>query len=553
MKVIIVGGVAGGASTAARLRRLDESAQIILLERGGAVSYSNCGLPYYIGGVVQNRDDLLLQTPQSFWDRFHVEVRIFSEAVSVDPAAKTVRIRRTDSGEAYTESYDKLVLAPGAEPLVPPIPGGSNAYTLRTIEDAARIKEAAAAGGARKAVVIGGGFIGLEMAENLRKAGLDVVVAEGSDQLLPPLDPEMAAIAARELERNGIQVLLQNPVKEIRPSGGGYQVLCGSQSLPCDFAVMAIGVRPESTLAVQSGLKVNARKGIVVDEMLRTSAPDIFAAGDAVEKYHLVSREPVMLPLAGPANRQGRVIADNLSGMEHPFDGVIGSAVCKLFHVTAACTGLNEKTLKAMDRPYEKVYLSPSQHVGVYPGASPITMKLLFSPDGTVLGCQCIGEEGVDKRVDVISTVIKLRGSVSDLARLELCYAPPYSSPRDPVNYAGLIAENVLSGLSPIKHWHDLAERDQASSILVDVRTQEEYAHGHLEGSINIPVGELRDRIDSLPRNRELWIYCQVGLRGYIAQRMVMQLRPDQKVYNLSGGYRLLSIAGLLPEQKQNQ
>lgn len=553
MKVIIVGGVAGGASTAARLRRLDESAQIILLERGGAVSYSNCGLPYYIGGVVQNRDDLLLQTPQSFWDRFHVEVRIFSEAVSVDPAAKTVRIRRTDSGEAYTESYDKLVLAPGAEPLVPPIPGGSNAYTLRTIEDAARIKEAAAAGGARKAVVVGGGFIGLEMAENLREAGLDVVVAEGSNQLLPPLDPEMAAIAARELERNGIQVLLQNPVKEIRPSGGGYQVLCGSQILPCDFAVMAIGVRPESTLAVQSGLKVNARNGIVVDEMLRTSAPDIFAAGDAVEKYHLVSREPVMLPLAGPANRQGRVIADNLSGMEHPFDGVIGSAVCKLFHVTAACTGLNEKTLKAMDRPYEKVYLSPSQHVGVYPGASPITMKLLFSPDGTVLGCQCIGEEGVDKRVDVISAVIKLRGSVSDLARLELCYAPSYSSPRDPVNYAGLIAENVLSDLSPIKHWHDLAERDQASSILVDVRTQEEYAHGHLEGSINIPVDELRDGIDSLPRNRELWIYCQVGLRGYIAQRMVMQLRPDQKVYNLSGGYRLLSIAGLLPEQKQNQ
>lgn len=553
MKVIIVGGVAGGASTAARLRRLDESVQIILLERGGAVSYSNCGLPYYIGGVVQNRDDLLLQTPQSFWDRFHVEVRIFSEAVSVDPAAKTVRIRRTDSGEAYTESYDKLVLAPGAEPLVPPIPGGSNAYTLRTIEDAARIKEAAAAGGARKAVVIGGGFIGLEMAENLREAGLDVVVAEGSDQLLPPLDPEMAAIAARELERNGIQVLLQNPVKEIRPSGGGYQVLCGSQILPCDFAVMAIGVRPESTLAVQSGLKVNARNGIVVDEMLRTSAPDIFAAGDAVEKYHLVSREPVMLPLAGPANRQGRVIADNLSGMEHPFDGVIGSAVCKLFHVTAACTGLNEKSLKAMGRPYEKVYLSPSQHVGVYPGASPITMKLLFSPDGTVLGCQCIGEEGVDKRVDVISAVIKLRGSVSDLARLELCYAPSYSSPRDPVNYAGLIAENVLSDLSPIKHWHDLAERDQASSILVDVRTQEEYAHGHLEGSINIPVDELRDGIDSLPRDRELWIYCQVGLRGYIAQRMVMQLRPDQKVYNLSGGYRLLSIAGLLPEQKQNQ
>lgn len=553
MKVIIVGGVAGGASTAARLRRLDESTQIILLERGGAVSYSNCGLPYYIGGVVQNRDDLLLQTPQSFWDRFHVEVRIFSEAVSVDPAAKTVRIRRTDSGEAYTESYDKLVLAPGAEPLVPPIPGGSNAYTLRTIEDAARIKETAAAGGARKAVVIGGGFIGLEMAENLREAGLDVVVAEGSDQLLPPLDPEMAAIAARELERNGIQVLLQNPVKEIRPSGGGYQVLCGSQILPCDFAVMAIGVRPESTLAVQSGLKVNARNGIVVDEMLRTSAPDIFAAGDAVEKYHLVSREPVMLPLAGPANRQGRVIADNLSGMEHPFDGVIGSAVCKLFHVTAACTGLNEKSLKAMGRPYEKVYLSPSQHVGVYPGASPITMKLLFSPDGTVLGCQCIGEEGVDKRVDVISAVIKLRGSVSDLARLELCYAPSYSSPRDPVNYAGLIAENVLSDLSPIKHWHDLAERDQASSILVDVRTQEEYAHGHLEGSINIPVDELRDGIDSLPRDRELWIYCQVGLRGYIAQRMVMQLRPDQKVYNLSGGYRLLSIAGLLPEQKQNQ
>lgn len=548
MKVVIVGGVAGGASTAARLRRLDESAQILILERGGAVSYSNCGLPYYVGGVIPNADDLLLQTPQSFWDRFRVEVRLFSEVLSINPEDKTVRIRKTDTKEEYIETYDRLVLAPGAEALVPPISGSRlpRVFSLRTVEDAARLRAEAIAQGCRSAVVIGGGFIGLEVAENLREVGLDVALAEGSDQLLPPFDPEMAAIAAKELEHSGVRLLLKHPVKEIRAVGDVYQVCCGDQTLECDFVVMAVGVRPESALAVQGQLDVNSRKGVVVDEHLRTSSPHIFAAGDVVEKYNMISEQPVMLPLAGPASRQGRVIADCLAGLDSRFDGVIGSSVCKLFRLTAACTGLNEKTLKDLNRPYEKVYLSPAHHVGVYPDASPITMKLLFALDGRVLGCQCIGTQGVEKRVDVIAAVIKLRGSVSDLAQLELCYAPPYSSPKDPVNYAGFLAENVLSGLSPIKHWHDLAARDKESSVLVDVRTRDEYAQGHLEGSINIPVDELRDRIDSLPQDKEIWFYCQVGLRGYIAQRIAMQLRREQRIYNLSGGYRLLAITGIL-------
>ena len=548
MKVLIVGGVAGGASTAARLRRLDESAEIIMLERGPEVSYSNCGLPYYVGGVVGSVEELLLQTPQSFWDRFRVDVRVCSEVTEIDAQAKTVKIRKVDSGEIYTETYDKLVLTPGSEALRPRIPGIDfpEVFTLRTVEDAVQIQKFASQKNSQRVVVVGGGFIGLEVAENLRHDGLDVTLVEGVNQVFPPFDLEMANILADEMRRNGVRVLLECPVQEIRRDGDGYVVKCADQELKCDFVVMAVGVRPESGLARNAGLALNARGGVVVDDQMRTSNADIYAAGDVVEKFHLVSQQKTMLPLAGPASKQGRVIADRLAGMESAFSGVVGASVCKLFDLTAACVGLNEKSLKESGTAYEKVYLSPSQHVGVYPGASPITMKLIFSPEGKILGCQCVGADGVEKRVDVISTVIQMRGTVSDLAKLELCYAPPYGSPKDPVNYAGYVAENVLAGRMEIKHWHDLPGRDKNGTILVDVRTQEEYREGHLPGSVNIPVDEIRERMEELPEDKEIWIYCQVGLRGYIAQQIVKQHRNGQKVFNLSGGYRLLSITGML-------
>ncbi|MCD8077596.1 MAG: FAD-dependent oxidoreductase [Lachnospiraceae bacterium] len=548
MKVVIVGGVAGGASTAARLRRLDESAEILIFERGGEVSYSNCALPYHIGGVVEDEEELLLQTPESLWERFRIEVRIFSEVTAVNRTSKSVQIRDLKSGREYSESYDQLVLAPGAEAVIPPVHGVHlpEVCVLRSMEDMRRIERRISEESCRRVVVIGGGFIGLEMAENLRRRNLEVILAEGTEQIFPPFDPEMAAILAGEMRAGGVQLSLGQPVRAILPQEDGCRVLCGDQEWECDLVLLAVGVRPEGHLAVESGLEVNARTGIHVDESLRTSDPDIFAVGDVAEIRHRMTGQSTMLPLAGPANRQGRIAAANLAGRNRHFRGVVGSSVCQVFHQTAACTGLNEKTLKTQKIPYEKVYLSPSQHVSVYPGASPLTMKLLFSPEGKVLGCQCVGAEGVEKRVDVIAAVIQLGGTVSDLAELELCYAPPYSSAKDPVNYAGFLAENVLEGLSPIRHWHDLEARDRETSVLLDVRTPEEYEEGHLEGSRNIPVDELRERLEEIPGDREIWIYCQVGLRGYIAQRILMQRREGQNIYNLSGGYRLLQLIGVV-------
>jgi len=549
MKIVIVGGVAGGASAAARIRRLDEKAEIILLERGEAVSYANCGLPYYIGGIIENSEELFLQTPESFWRRFRVQVRIRNEVVRINREDQTVTVRKVDTGEKYEESYDKLVLSPGGEAFVPPVDGAKlpGVYTLRTVEDTLAIRELAKEKAHQRVVVIGGGFIGLEVAENLRMEGLEVTIIEGADQIFPPFDKEMAAIAQKEIEKEGIRVVLDSMLKRISQVETGYEVETASgEKFRCDFVIMAIGIRPESHLAVEAGLEVNDKGGIVVDRFMRTCDENIYAAGDAVEVLHLISGRKGMLPLAGPANKQGRLIAANLSGNnKEGFAGVIGSSVVKLFGLTAACTGLNEKSLIAFKMPYEKIYLSPPHHAGYYPGGEAITIKLLFSPDGRVLGSQCIGREGVEKRVDVIATVIKMKGNVSDLAELELCYAPPYSSAKDPVNYAGFIAENVLTKRSRIKHWEDLAKRDPASAILIDVRTAEEYQEGHLSGSINIPVDELRERMTEIPEDKDLWIYCQVGLRGYIAQRILMQAR-QQKVFNLSGGYRLLQISGMV-------
>lgn len=547
MKVVIVGGVAGGASTAARLRRLDEQAEILLFDRGGHVSYANCAFPYFIGGVVEDEGELFLQTPESFWRRFRIQVRTNSEVIRILRQEKKIVVRDLSDGHTYEESYDKLVLSPGAEPVIPPVEGSRcpGVYTLRTVQDTLRIRNMAARQGCRRVVVVGGGFIGLEMAVNLRNLGVEVTLVEAAGQVFPPFDPEMAYMVETELKENGVQVKTCCGVQGIAPCDGGYQVNCADgSSLSCDFAVMAVGVRPENTLACEAGLAVNQRGGIVVSASLQTEDPDIYAVGDAIQVKNEISGQPVQLPLAGPANRQGRIAAENLDGGAQVFSGVIGTSVVEVFHQTAACTGLNEKTLQMLNIPYEKVYLSPNQHAGFYPGACPMTMKLLFSPQGKVLGCQCIGQEGVDKRVDVIAAVLHFKGTVSDLAEMELGYAPAYSSAKDPVNYAGFLAQNVLSGRSPIKHWSDLKKRDHEKSVLVDVRTASEYDMGHLDGSVNIPVDELRERLDQLPGDKELWIYCQVGIRGYIAQRILMQSRPGQAVYNISGGYRLFKLIG---------
>ena len=547
MKIVIVGGVAGGASAAARIRRLDEFAEILLFERGEEVSYANCGLPYVIGGVITEEEELFLQTPDSFWTRFRVQVRVHSEVTEIDRKKKRVRVRNLATGQDYEETYDKLVLSPGAEAFLPPVEGIGlpGVLTLRSVADLRRIRRMLKEKKRSRVLVVGGGFIGLEAAENLKLAGMDVTVLEGASQIFPPFDEEMAGILKKEMNENGIPVILDAPVKRIKEGESDYEVVYGSgQEIRCDWILMAVGVRPESRLAREAGLEGNGRGGIVVDSYLRTSDKEIYAVGDAIEVKNQITGQASMLPLAGPANRQGRIAGANAAGAEpEEFSGVIGTSVAKIFGLTAACTGLNERTLKKEGIPYQKVYLSPLSHAGYYPGGEPVTMKLLFSPAGRVLGCQCAGREGVDKRIDVIAAIMKKEGTVSDLANLELCYAPPYSSAKDPVNYAGFLAENVISGRSPIRHWEELREETEESRILLDVRTREEYEEGHLGGSIHIPLDELRERIQEIPEEKDIWIYCQVGLRGYLAQRILMQ-RRKQKVFNLSGGYRLLQVTG---------
>ena len=541
-KVVIVGGVAGGASAAARLRRLDEDSEIILFERGPHISYANCGLPYYIGNVIENEEDLLLQTPESFRQRFCVDVRVMSEVVSILRDKKKVIVKNLSNGETYEESYDKLILSPGAAAFSPDIPGihWPKVYRLRTVADSKAIQKAARRKNNKKAVVIGGGFIGIEVMENLVKQGLEVTLVEAAPQILTQFDEEMSRILTKKIQDSGVAVRLNSPVKSIKRKGAQYGVVLQSgESISCDFAVAAIGVLPETTLAREAGLTLNERGAIVTEGDLRTSDPDIYALGDAIEVLNRITGRKVLLPLAGPANKQGRIAAGNVSGRSDCFSGVIGSSVLKVFDLTAACTGVNERTLKAEKISYEKIYLSPMNHAGYYPGGTPITMKVLFSPEGKLLGVQGIGQEGTEKRVDVIGTAIQYGGQISDLADLELCYAPPYSSAKDPVNMVGFMGSNVIAGLSKIKHWHDLPGRDHETSILLDVRTEEEYAGGHLEGAVNIPVDHLRERLEEIPADKAVWIYCQVGLRGYIAQRILLQ-KGYGEVYNLSGGYGLI-------------
>ncbi len=543
MKVLIVGGVAGGASCAARLRRLDEHAEIILIERGEYISFANCGLPYHISGVIADEDDLLLQTPQSFQKRFAIEVRTETEALAVDAAQKTLRLKDLATGREYAESYDALVLAPGAEPIRPPLPGlnSSKVYTLRNIPDMQRI--IGIARGAQRAVVIGGGYIGIEVADNLRELGLEVDIVELADHIVGPLDVEMANLLTPVLCNHGVSLRLGDGIAAVREQDDGIVVVLGSGAeIPCDFAVMGIGVRPETALAKSAGCAIGSTGAIVVDEGMRTTVPGIYAVGDAIEVRDFVSGEAARIPLAGPANRQGRIAADNIAGRNSAYRDTLGAAVLKVFDHTVAMVGNNERQLKARGVEYDKIYTHSGSHAGYYPGARPISLKLLFEkPSGKLLGAQAIGLEGVDKRIDVLATAMRAGMTVFDLEHLELSYAPPYSSAKDPVNVAGFAAANLLRGDMPALHWHEIAGYDRSKAMLVDVRTPQEYAAGTVEDAVNIPLDDLRSRLDELPKDKEIWVHCQVGLRGYLAVRTLLQ--HGYRARNLVGGYKTWKTA----------
>jgi len=539
VKLVIVGGVAGGASAAARARRLSEAAEIVLIERGPDVSFANCGLPYHIGGAIPDRAKLLVVSVEQLRTRLRLDVRARSSVERIDRAAKTVRIREVDTGHEYDESFDKLILAPGAAPLRPPITGIDlpGVFTLRNLPDMDRIK-AAVDGGAKQAVIIGAGFIGLELVENFVERGVQTTVVELQDQVLPPLDKEMTAPIVDALAARGVTLILQDSAEAFTQSADGLSVrLKSGRELPAGLVVLGVGVRPENKLAVDAGLDVGPRGGIKVDEHLRTSDPDIYAVGDAIETRDAISGAPVQVPLAGPANRQGRIAADNVFGRPSKFRGTQGTAIVGLFDRAAALTGATEKALRARNVPYRAVTIHPVNHAGYYPGAEGMTLKVLFAPDtGRVLGAQAVGGAGVDKRVDVLATAIQAGMTVYDLEEVELAYAPQFGSAKDPVNMAGFVAAGLLRGDHPQIDAPALAALAESQRTLVDVRTHKEFAVGHIPGATNIPVDELRERLGEVPRDREVIAYCQVGMRGYLATRVLKQAGFD--VRNLSGGYK---------------
>jgi len=543
-KVLIVGGVAGGATAAARLRRLDEHAKIILFERGDHISFANCGLPYYIGNVIEDREELFLQTPESFRTRYNVDVRTGSEVIRIDRESKTVFVRdKTEN--IYRESYDYLILSPGAEPVIPPVEGvkAEAVFTLRNIEDTFRIKDYINSRKPGSAVVAGAGYIGLEMAENLHALGLKVSVIELSDHVKQPLDPDMAAEVHRHMTRKGVNLFLNRAVTAIRFDGGSYDVLMDNgKSLKTDMVILAVGVRPESSLARDAGLELGIRGCIVTDNRMRTSDPFIYAVGDAVETADIVSGKKVYVPLASPANRQARIAADNIAGIASTYDGTLGTSILKVFDMTVAMTGNNERVLKQSGVEYEKSFTYSASNAGYYPGAAFMTIKLLFRKNnGKILGAQITGSKGVDKRIDVLATAIKAGMTVHDLARLELSYAPPYGSAKDPVNTAGYVASNILDGIVKVFHWHDIDFLDPDKVTILDVRTQEEYRRGTLKGAVNIPLDDLRNRLSELDKSKPVYVFCQVGFRGYVAARILSQ-NGFRDVYNLSGGYRLFRM-----------
>lgn len=533
-KIVIVGGVAGGATAAARARRLSESAGIVVFERGPHVSFANCGLPYHIGEAIQRRDALLLQTPERLHRRYNLDIRVRTEVRSIDRERKQVLAVDLAAGREYAESYDKLLLATGAAPIRPPLPGIDHprVFSLRNVPDTDAIKAAVDAGAGR-AVIVGGGFIGLEMAENLRRRGLEVHLVEMLSQVMPPLDREMAEPIHDVLRRNGIRLHLGNRVQSFSDAGGHVTaVLESGASLAADLVILAIGVRPESELAEAAGLELGERGGIRVNARMQTSDPDIYAVGDAVLVTDVVTRAPALIPLAGPANRQARIAADNMLGRDSTFRGTQGTSIVGLFGLVAALTGASEKTLRRTDMSFERVYVHPVHHAGYYPGAEAMTIKLLFAtPDGRVLGAQIVGGSGVDKRIDVIAMAIQAGMTVFDLEQAELAYAPQFGAAKDPINMAGFAAANHLRGDTRVCHADGLPD-----GLLLDVRTAAEHQAGAIPGAVHIPLDELRERHDALPKDRPIIAYCAAGLRGYVGGRMLQQLGYD--VRNLSGGFK---------------
>lgn len=546
MNYLIIGGVAGGATVAARLRRMDEKANIILFERGKYVSYTNCGLPYYIGDTINNREKLFVQTAKGFTDRFRIDIRTEQEVTAIRPDKKEVEIKNLSTGETYTETYDKLVLSPGAEPLRPGIEGigSKKIFTLRNVPDTDTIKNYVNTENPKRAIVVGGGFIGLEMAENLYDLGIQVDVVEMANQVMAPLDFSMAAIVHRQLTDKGVGLHLEDGVSRFEEKDGGVTVhLRSGKQIATDMVLLSIGVRPETKLAKDAGLAIGERGGIAVNDYMQTSDADIYALGDAVEVRHLVTGQPALIPLAGPANKQGRIVADNIVfGNKKKYPGSIGTSIAKVFDLTVAAAGANAKLLQQNNIPYISSYTHGASHAGYYPGAVPLSIKILFAPEnGKLLGAQIVGFNGVDKRIEMLAQVIQRGGTVHDLAELEHAYAPPYSSAKDPVNMAGFVAENILNKKSRIIQWRELAELP-ADTIRIDVRTHDEYKLGTIPGFINIPVDELREHLDELPKEKPIVVTCAVGLRGYLAYRILVQ-NGFKHVRNLSGGYKTWSVA----------
>lgn len=541
-KILIVGGVAGGATAAARIRRLDETAEVIIFERSGFVSYANCGLPYYIGGVISDKEELTLQTPEMFRERFQIDVRVHHEVTAIHPERKTVTVKNLETGETFEESYDKLLLSPGARPVQPNLPGAGleNLFTLRTVEDTLRIRDYVVKNKPKSAVLAGGGYIGLEVAENLRELGMDVTIVQRPNQLLNPLDYEMACFVHAKMREKGIRLMLGHSVEGFEKAGDQVNVLIkGEQPIKTDMVLLAIGVAPDTHLAKEAGLILGIKNSIVVNDRMETSAPDIYAVGDAVEVRHFVTGSKALISLAGPANKQGRIAADNICGGNSVYQGSQGSSVIKIFDMTVATTGINERTAKDAGIDCDKVYLSPSNHASYYPGGTMMTMKVLFEKNTyKLLGAQIVGYEGADKRIDVIATAMHAGMTALQLKDLDLAYAPPYSSAKDPVNMAGFMIENIAEGRLKQFFWDEVgALPDDGSVFLLDARTREEYTAGHINGFVNIPLDELRDRLSELPQNVPLYVLCQSGLRSYLACRILSQNGWD--CHNFSGGYRL--------------
>jgi NADPH-dependent 2,4-dienoyl-CoA reductase/sulfur reductase-like enzyme/rhodanese-related sulfurtransferase len=541
MKVVIIGGVAGGASAATRLRRLNEQMNIVLFEKGEYISFANCGLPYYVGEIIRKKEQLVVQTPEAMKLRFNIDVRVFSEVIEIDAEKKELKIHDLKNGTRYKESYDILLLSPGAIPIKPAIPGldGDNVFTLRNIPDTYAIKDFIDHRKPKRAIVVGGGFIGIELAENLIERGIKVTLVELGNQVMGLLDFEMAALVHQYLKEKGMEVYLEDGVTSIRHEKH-YSIISLNEKteLKADMILLGLGVTPDTTLAKTANLVIGERGGIQVDKSLRTSDPSIYAVGDAIEVIDFVNGKPTLIPLAGPANKQGRIAANIICGIKDEYRGTQGTSVLKVFDLTVSSTGNNEKTLKNLSIRYEKSYTHSLSHAGYYRGATPISLKILFSPtNGTIFGAQAIGYTGVEKRIDVIATAIRAGMTIHDLETLELSYAPPYSSAKDPVNMAGYVASNILKCEHEILHWHEISTLNKTTSLLIDVRTPQEFSLGTIEGAINIPLDELRNRLMEIPRNKEIILFCQVGQRGYLAYRILIQ-NGYTNVKNVSGGYK---------------